>query len=486
MTEMFRTGIHDTIRNLPPSPSLGDARDMKTRDYARAIRKHRVDPCARSLLHAHMSSLELDTVGARSSTPFGGVGAAGPGCLRQTSSLGTFRSRFSPPSSPLSTRRAFAGYSRGGRSRNNGGVSDGLDLEDGSGARGPCLAPGVERQALLRRELSSVQLAAATVAGVSSAPGGGGCCDTIPPPVGARTAASDASIEEGLHVSSRGLSQGGGGGRQSTRAQHGGGEGSAKASPRGVPLSDAELDRRHGGDEGKNERVDFPRSRKDDSEEKNIVGFAGGWNSCGDVKAGDADESARRTNSRARGRRRGRPTGQGDGNARPEDGRDDGPLAQPEPTLSCYNSRSRATPTAAAKATRKPGSRRHPRTSAMKPRHLKKPFSSDSLLSCLLDVRFGNTRDLSPARPPGQKWDLRTIPAGITAGVVSATADGWDGYDESEDLAGRASNDVAGTADPRYGTRGSDFAVVCGGNGFGGGNGERERGGGREGPSSRA
>lgn len=108
-----------------------------------------------------------------------------------------------------------------------------------------------------------------------------------------------------------------------------------------------------------------------------------------------------------------------------------------------------------------------------RPRHLKKPFSSDSLLSCLLDVRFGNTRDLSPAKPPGQKWDLRTIPAGIAAGM-SATAGGWDGFDESDDLAGRVGND-AGMVDPNIVPRVSsalghddggdredaDFAVVC-------------------------
>lgn len=471
MTETFRTGIHDTVRNLPPPSSFGDARDMKTRDYARAIRKHRVDPCAGSLLHAHMSSLELDTVGASSSAPFG-AGAAGPGCLRQCSSLGTFRSRFSPP---------FAGYSRG-RSGNNGG-SGGFGLEE-VGTRGTCSAPAEGRQALLRRELSSVQLAAANVAGVSSPPGGGGSCDIIPAPVGARTATVDASMEEGLHESGRGESRGKEGGRQSTRAQQGGGGGSAKASPQeGVPLSDAELDRRRG-DGGKNGRVGFPRSRQDG--EKNSVGFADGWNSCGDIRVGDADESAWRKNSRARERRRGRHTGQGSGNTRPEDSRD-GPLAAtPEPTLSSCNSRSRATPMAAGRTTRKPGSRRHHRTSAVKPRHLKKPFSSDSLLSCLLDVRFGNTRDLSPAKPPGQKWDLRTIPAGITAGVMSAAPGGWDGFDESEDLAGRPSIDEAGTVDPSYGPRGSDFAVVCGGNEFGDSNGERERGRGRKGPSGSA
>lgn len=447
MTETFRTGIHDTMRNLPP-PALGDARDMKARDYARAVRTHRVDPCGGSLLHAHMSSLELDTIGARSSTPFG-EGASGPGFLRQTSSLGTFRSRFSPPSSPLSTRRALAGYSRG-RSGNRGGSSGGLGLEEG-GPRGVCSAPSEERQALLRRELSSVQLAAAAVAGVTNprGGGGGGGCDTTPLPMRAKAAAIDASMEVGLHESSRGVSRGGGEGRQNTRAQQGGGQGTAKAPPQGgVPTSDFEVDPGHGG-EGKNGSADLTRSRREgeDNNNSSSVGFVGGWNTS-DLEVGDADESARRTNSRARGRRRGRPAGTGAGNARPEDNRDDGHLAAPaEPTtFSSSDSRSRATPTAAAAArknTRKPCSRRHHHSktsAAAKPkpklRHLKKPFSSDSLLSCLLDVRFGNTRDLSPAKPPGQKWDLRTIPAGIAAEMAPDLGGGWDGFDESEDLGG--------------------------------------------------
>eukprot|EP00752_Nemacystus_decipiens_P011697 g10380.t1 len=475
MTDTFRTGIHDTIRNLPP-PALRDARDMKTRDYARAVRKHRVDPCGGSLLHAHMSSLELDTFGARSPTPFGaGAGAVGSACLRQSSSLGTFRSRFSPPSSPLSTRRAFAGYTRGRHGNNGGSGGSGLGEGGTGGTRGFFSAPAEGRQVLLRRELSSVQLAAGAVAG--------GGCDTTPPPVGARMNEVDISMEDGIHESSGGVGRGGPGGQKSMRAQQGGGNGSAKASHLGVPLPDAELERRHGGQEGKNRTIDFPRSRQGcDEISAGIV--AGRWNSsCGDIKFGDADESALRKKSRARGRRRDRPTGQGKGNAGPEDSRDDLLASPPEPIFSSFDSRSRATSmAAAARTSRKPGSRRHPKTSAVKPRHLKKPFSADSLLSCLLDVRFGNTRDLSPTKPPGQKWDLRTLPAGITAGAISTTAGGWDGLDEAEDLAGMASNDV----DPGQGPRGSDFALVCGGKKCDDYNGERERDYGREGPSGSA
>lgn len=451
---------------------------MKTRDYARAIRKHRVDPCGGSLLHAHMSSLELDAaVGARSSSPFGG-GAGPGGCLRQSSSLGTFRSRFSPPSSPLSRRRAFAGYGRERRSGNNGG-DGGLALEE-RGPHGFGSAPSGERKALLRRELSSMQLAAVTVAGVTNP---GGRCRTTSPPTGARTVAIDASMEERLHESSS--SRGQGVGRESTRAQQGGGAGNAKVSLQGASTSGGEVGFENDG-EGINGSVGSARRRRDDDDEENNAGLVGGW-SRSDLKVGATGEPPWTTNERARGRRRGRPTVKGTrGNTRrPEDSRDGDLLAKS--TSSCSGPRLRTTPTAEAgaaaaaaaarKKARKPCSRRHPKTPAVKPtpRHLKKPFSSDSLLSCLLDVRFGNTRDLSPAKPPGQKWDLRAMPAGITAGMSAATAGGWDGFDEFDDLAGRVGDGV-GMVNPSSMPRafpasasghdgssrqGSDFDVVC-------------------------
>eukprot|EP00903_Cladosiphon_okamuranus_P015489 g14300.t1 len=467
MTETFRTGIHDTMRNLPPQ-ALGDARDMKARDYARAVRKHRADPCGGSLLHAHMSSLELDTVGARSLTPLGG-GAAGPGCLRQSSSLGTFRSRFSPPSSPLSTRRAFAGYARV-RGWNNGGGCGVLGLEEGA-PRGACSAPSEGRQALLRKELSGVQLAAANVAGVTNPAAGGGRSGRVGTPTiptGARTAGEGTLMDEGSHESSRGASR------------PGRGEGTAKDRPQEtVPTQDAEVDPGHGGEE-KNGTADLARIRRNGEDNINSsVGFVGGWNSgSSDLEAGDADESAWRSNSRARGRRRARPTGTGAGSARPEDSRDGHPALQGPTSVSPLDSHSREMP---RKKTRKhPCSRRHRSTASAakpRPRHLKKPFSADSLLSCLLDVRFGNTRDLSPAKPPGQKWDLRTIPAGVTVGTASpGIAGGWDGCDESEDLGGRVGRDT-GVVDPNCGSwvsslqhgyhgggggEHSGFAVVCG------------------------
>lgn len=46
-------------------------------------------------------------------------------------------------------------------------------------------------------------------------------------------------------------------------------------------------------------------------------------------------------------------------------------------------------------------------------KRLKKPFSTDSLFACLLDVSYGNTRDLSPMRSPGKDWDLNSLPPGV-------------------------------------------------------------------------
>lgn len=68
--------------------------------------------------------------------------------------------------------------------------------------------------------------------------------------------------------------------------------------------------------------------------------------------------------------------------------------------------RARTATTMATKETSRPSQRR-----------LKKPFSADSLFACLLDVNYGNTRDLSPTKFPGQGWDLNTLPSGITAGM---------------------------------------------------------------------
>ncbi|CAN0331626.1 unnamed protein product, partial [Ectocarpus sp. 12 AP-2014] len=429
MTENFRAGIHDTIRNLPPQ-ALGDARDMKARDYARAVRKHRVDPCGGSLIHAHMSSLELAGAPAL-------VGGEGVGLLRQSSSPGILRSRFSPPSSPLSIRRALAGYGRG---RSGGG-----------GGRDFSTIPVESRQVVLHRELSSVKLAAVAVAGGSgasndSARGGTGCSSagaTRSSPV-VQTGAIGASMKGGR---SNTRSEGGTRGRALGGAE----DSIADDRPQGRPTPDAEAERLRGG--GVNSgTLQSSRSIGHIGESRDAGGRiddTAARNLGGTVAFGFADESAWRTNRRAGGKRRGRRTeGSLERRVQPEeeglidDGRDGGRLELPRSSSPWRTTPEAETVPPATRRTSRPSAWRRQQPSSVtltrskpKPqsvRHLKKPFSSDSLLSCLLDVRFGNTRDLSPEKPPGHKWDLRTLPTGIIAGA--GAGGGWDGFDEPDEL----------------------------------------------------
>lgn len=469
MTENFRAGIHDTIRNLPPQ-ALGDTRDMKARDYARAVRKHRVDPCGGSLLHAHMSSLELAGASAL-------VGGEGAGLLRRRSSPGFFRSRFSPPSSPLSTRRALAGYGRG--------------KSGGGGGRDFSVIPAESRQVVLHRELSSVKLAAAAVAGGSgasddSARGGTGCSSagaTHPSPVvQAQTGAIGASMTGGK---SNTRSEGGSRGRILGRAE----DSIADDRPQGMPTPDTEVEWRRGA--GENSGT-LPSSRSSEhageSRGGGRIDDTAARNLGGTVAFGVADEPAWRANRRARGKRRGRPVEASlERRVRMgEEGLIDGDRGCGRLELQRSSSPWRTTPEAvtappAIRTTSRPSARRRRQQqpssvtltrSKPKPqpvRHLKKPFSSDSLLSCLLDVRFGNTRDLSPEKPPGHKWDLQTLPAGI----IADAGGGWDGVDEPDEFFCRGDSDEReglGLRDaPRHAGHGGvgnedrDFAVLRGG-----------------------
>ncbi|CAM9669535.1 unnamed protein product [Ectocarpus sp. 4 AP-2014] len=457
MTENFRAGIHDTIRNLPPQ-ALGDARDMKARDYARAVRKHRVDPCGGSLLHAHMSSLELAGAPAL-------VGGEGVGLLRQSSSPGILRSRFSPPSSPLSTRRALAGYGRG---RSGGG-----------GGRDFSAIPVESRQVVLHKELSSVKLAAAAVTGGTVCSSAGA---TRSSPV-VQTGAIGASMTGGRsNTRSEGDTRG--------RTLRGAEDSIADDRPQGMLTSDAEAEWRRGG--GVNSRtLQSSRSIGHVGESRGAGGRiddTAARSPGGTVAFGVADELVWRANRRARGKRRGRPTEASlERRVRPEeeghidDGRGGGRLELPRSSSPWRTTPEAATAPPATRKTSRPSARRRQQPSSAtlprskpKPlsvRHLKKPFSSDSLLSCLLDVRFGNTRDLSPEKPPGHKWDLRTLPTGIIAGA--GAGGGWDGFDEPDELfcgGDRGERGEQGLRDaPRHAGHGGvgnedrDFAVLRGG-----------------------
>ncbi|CAM9670266.1 unnamed protein product, partial [Hapterophycus canaliculatus] len=475
MTETFRTDIHDTVRNLPPA-TRRDARDMKTRDYARAIRKHRPDPCGGSLLHAHMSSLELgSTAGGDGlllhaemltggSGAGAGAGAGARGLLRQSSSLGTFRSRFSPPSSPLSARRALAGYGRG---RSGGG--DGPGVGDGEWQDSRATTPAGSRQALLLRELGSVKLAAVAMAGGAVAVEGGSASG------GARGGGFSPTETRSAGVRPSATGKGRGGSRKGGNRGTGAKESCDEGRLQDLTMQDAGGNPGCSGGAGDGGR-DFERSLDSRSGADKEGGGGGGSGMTGvwSPFRGDsrADEGAWRADRRGRGERRGGPSeaGADGGRAGADGGRLGGGyggdvpaerLVPPAANSSLSsNSRQRSTSktatepaaTARDRTNPSPPPSRRPSTKAKSKRRpkpqeafhrLKTPFSSGSLLSCLLDVRFGNTRDLSPWKPPGKRWDLGVLPAGITAPVGA-----WDGFDESDE--GADEGDGGGAAGRAY------------------------------------
>lgn len=408
MTEVFRTGIHETVRSLPAcggaTSTLSDTRDMKTRDYARAVRRHRADPCGGSLIHAHMSSVELGGGGGGPGSAPGGSGLlSGPPALRGSSSLRSFRSRLSPPSSPLSARR-----------RDRAGV-EGLD----------CGTPAEDRQALLQRELRSVKLAAAAAAvGYRKRSEHGLTTTSTGAPDAPAPAGGGSRVATRSRASSRGLSRGHAEGPMganadwaTTTTSH-----SSKARcPDGL-VSDStfaasqQWKRTQSADW---EGFDADRGAQGESDEFEFP-FQDPWRSNG------------RRGSRGRRRRRIQPLAEG---------------------------------LASASTVRR--TRRHRSPAITKSARRKKPFSADSLFACLLDVRYGNTRDLSREKRPGQKWDLTTLPAGITA------AEAWDGFSPEVVVAGAGQRGAGLAAGSEGGQRfvysnndrdsGDDFIVVGGG-----------------------
>lgn len=439
MTSTFRTSIHETMCGLPGG-SLGDSRDMRTRDYARAIRNHKVDPCGGPLLHAHMSSLELGLApgaGTAASTMASTTSHEGAS-IRRSALLGDFRGRLSPPSSPQSNRRALVSCGSGGA---------GVGIGD-SGGGGGGVASIDNRQALLQREFRGVRLASAVVASVGTAHESGdhrfgGTKSGVMPPRTVNTPTVSASIS---------------GGRGGQARNEGGADSDLDASRQRGVLADVRSGTpSNAGKQRARARVhvggrEVVRCLPEHEEPESEAGVAIG-KSLGEGQASfDGDEAWQQECARGRRRRRGR---RGRGGIMPqasdsfEGGRGRGP------------SEGRALQASASSpslARRRSLGKRSTRSA-----RLKKPFSSDSLFACLLDVHYGNTRDLSPDKTSGRKWDLQDLPARVVTSVAAPR--GWDGF-ASEDTDG---DDAEGTnARARRGPRsiseiGGDLAEAGGG-----------------------
>lgn len=97
------------------------------------------------------------------------------------------------------------------------------------------------------------------------------------------------------------------------------------------------------------------------------------------------------------------------------------------------------------------------RSRSSAPARLKKPFSADSLFSCLLEVSYGNTQDLSPTRALGHGWDLDHLPAEVIGRVKpgSSVEPGQDGEEQApEEQAWPDEEDIAtigiGSVEPSF------------------------------------
>lgn len=407
MTSTFRTSIHETMRGLPGG-SLGDSRDMRTRDYARAIRNHKVDPCGGPLLHAHMSSLELGlapgagTAGSTMASTTSHEGAS----VRRSASLGEFRGRFSPPSSPPSNRRNLAGH---------GGSGGGVGVSGGG-------APTDSRQALLQRELRGVRLASAAVASVGMAcesdePRFGGTKHGVVPPRTVKTPAVSASISG---------SGGGGGGESQARNEVGANPELDESLRRGLMADDRSGTPSNAGKQRAHAMLDVDGRevvgclRENEAPEYEL-GVGIGRSSGEGGGSFDGEEAWQQ--ERIRGRRRRGGGGRGGEFPQVSDSFEGGRGSAPSGGRALQSSAS--SPLLARR--RSAGKR------SARPARLKKPFSSDSLFACLLDVHYGNTRDLSPDKTSGRKWDLQGLPARLTSSVAAPRA--WDGF-ASEDTDG--------------------------------------------------
>lgn len=458
MTSTFRTSIHDAMRSLPGG-GLGDPHDMKTRDYARAIRNHKVDPCGGPLLHAHMSSLELGLApGGGSGSVAGAAGSLmAPRLLqegasgRRSASLGVLRGRLSPPSSP-SNRRALASDGAG-IDLNVGGVGLSGGASGGGGGGGSGVGVGVggtpsdSRHALLQRELRSVRLASAAVASVgldcdSGDVRVGGTKGGIVPPRREITAVVGSQIaggwrtKSGIHPTRRVKTQVQGvsiacGGEEESQVWKEGGENQELDTSRRRDVSDARCGTvSNAGKQRTRSRVDVDRQvasclRKTEEPEDEAGDDNG--RSSGEVEAlFDGDEAWQKERERGRrrkgrrGRRRVVPPAAGifEGG---EQGRVQSGGRKLEVPVSSSSLPLRGWNLGAENYVRRRSADKRSTRSA----RLRKPFSSDSLFACLLDVHYGNTRDLSPDKT-ARKWDLQVLPPRTATSGVAPRA--WDGF----------------------------------------------------------
>lgn len=466
MTETFRSGIHGAIRNLPRIPPP-DARDVRTRDYARDTRRHRANPWSSgSLIHAHMTNLEFGD-GSLSSPPLSShacgwprAGLLPPGCPpHQSCFREPFQDSLSPPASPLSERPALVGYG----SRGSG---------NGEAAGESPITPLETRKAFLLREMSRVKSAATAVAGYCDQAGGIGQDATGSVDNGKEFEPS--SRWRDVHPSSaRGHSHGGRDGTATlltketertaavvfTRSQPRQQKTVAMAEHPEAFLLPRKTARCH------KRRHELKRGR-DAAEQRNVIGVDGAARQGGRLLMlppfSDASPDVRKTwgetngledpagghmGDRARHKersRRGESGRRGGGVSAieyPENGNrqyagdDDNndnvsrhrdlvhsyamattKTQETSPSSAAINP-SKKTPPMKPKQCRPrgglPKGRKQPRQ-----QRLRKPISADSLFDCLLDVRFGNTTTLSPCR--GARWDLKALPIGLISSAATA------------------------------------------------------------------
>ena len=452
MTEAFRADIHDSVYNLPRG-ALPDRRDVRARDCARATRKHRLDPCGGSLVHAHMASLELK--GASSTFSFApadncGWSRVGSPMRQNSSRQRSFQNnkRLSPPTSPLSVRRTLVGYGSSGVVA-PAGERPSSRVED--------------RKALLFRELNRVKRKAGGLLSGKEQVGWtgvniGSASDRFGPPT-RRYPTSDGRV---LRDAERCLTNKNGGLAPVQEATQMATVLDDRFTPKRKPLNNQRGRVAVSGD--KRLEGTLPLGKEHGPQGALAVDSASvegtrsspafrGTNLLGERDIGcgaqrndiQADYFCTgRTHQKQcpargkRGKRRGRrpspfedPKNDDGGDGGDSMGNGDGVY---------HNNQTAALPPATGVGTvvtlpppfmqtlKKSRQRKGGRTTQ---RRLRKPCSAESLFECLLDMRYGDTNDLSPdSRNVAERWDLRALPAGAI--TTAARGCPWEGSDGAE------------------------------------------------------